>query len=943
MSAPAVVLDLVDRFHRDITAYKSASYNETQTRQEFIDPLFEALGWDIGNRGGAAAAFREVVLEYSMKIGATTKAPDYLFQLGGNPRFFVEAKKPSVNLKDDTSPAFQLRRYAWSATLPLSVLTDFEEFVVYDCRVEPDKTDKPTVARMFYIPYTEYTTKWDNIAEVFSREAVQGGSLEKFAQEQKAPKGATAVDVAFLREIEGWRELLAKNIAIWNPELTQRELNYAVQMTLDRIIFLRICEDRGIEPYGKLQRLLKGGQVYKQLVEQFRDADDRYNSGLFHFANEKGREGPDDLTPSLHIDDEPLKKVIRNLYYPDSPYEFSVIPVELLGRVYEQFLGKVIHLTAKHEAVVEEKPEVRKAGGVYYTPTYIVDYIVKNTVGKLLEGKTPREAAKLRIVDPACGSGSFLLGAYQYLLDWYLAQYVTAGPAKHKKELYQGPSGEWKLTSDARKHILLNNIYGVDIDAQAVEVTKLSLSLKILEGENEATLGTQLRMFQERALPDLGNNVKWGNSLIGSDFYDNQQLGFLDEEEQFRINVFDWETGFPEIIRAGGFDVVIGNPPWISLTGKFGNDIYSEAEIDYLIKRFSGNTYMPNMYEYFVSQGLNITKTGGYFSFIVPDRLGFNTQFVGLRERILKETEIASLMYKVPFPGIVADTLVFVLHRGGISDNHLVAVFQYGGVEIKRAQSEFLATPNYVFEFFTDIAAMVLANRIAELPGVSPLEALCKSTSGFGGKSSLIEERQTSPSQIQTMKGDSIGRYQLRKIYWFDFKKENITGRTTDKKKLGARPKILLRKTGDRVIATYDDTGIFPEQSLYFLFDKETGLDEKFMLGILNSRLLTFYLRAKALTNKESIAQVKKVDLDKLPIRTINFDNLADKARHDQIVALVERMLDLHKRQREARTGQEKTVLQRQIEGTDKQIDKLVYTLYGLTDEEIAIVEGATK
>lgn len=369
MTAPSRVLELVERFDRDKPAYKSALYNETQTRQEFIDPLFEALGWDIGNRGGAAAAFREVVLEYSMKIGDKTKAPDYLFQLGGTPKFFVEAKKPSVNLKDDTSPAFQVRRYAWSATLPLSVLTDFEEFVVYDCRVEPNKTDKPSVARMLYIPYSEYGTKWDAIAELFSREAVLAGSLEKFAQEQKAPKGAAGVDVAFLREIEGWRELLAKNIAIWNSELTQRELNYAVQMTLDRIIFLRICEDRGIEPYGKLQRLLKGGQVYKQLVEQFRDADDRYNSGLFHFAKEKGREEPDNVTPGLYIDDEPLKKIVSGLYYPDSPYEFSVLPVEILGNVYEQFLGKVIHLNAKHEALVEEKPEVRKAGGVYYTPS----------------------------------------------------------------------------------------------------------------------------------------------------------------------------------------------------------------------------------------------------------------------------------------------------------------------------------------------------------------------------------------------------------------------------------------------------------------------------------------------------------------------------------------------------------------------------------------------
>jgi hypothetical protein len=190
-------------------------------------------------------------------------------------------------------------------------------------------------------------------------------------------------------------------------------------MTIDRIIFLRMAEDRGIEEYGRLQELLKSGQTYEQLVRQFRQADDRYNSGLFHFKREKGRtEDPDDLTLSLDIDDEPLKQIIKHLYYPDSPYEFSVLPIEILGHVYEQFLGKIIRLTDGHRAVVEEKPEVRKAGGVYYTPTYIVDYIVEHTVGKLLEGKTPRQVAgtaktpPIRIVDPACGSGSFLIGAY---------------------------------------------------------------------------------------------------------------------------------------------------------------------------------------------------------------------------------------------------------------------------------------------------------------------------------------------------------------------------------------------------------------------------------------------------------------------------------------------------------------------------------------------------
>ena len=365
---------------------------------------------------------------------------------------------------------------------------------------------------------------------------------------------------------------MARNIALRNPDLTQRELNFAIQQTIDRIIFLRICEDRGIENYGRLMALQNGENVYKRLFQLFRKADDKYNSGLFHFKKEKHRDNFDNLTPNLAIDDKTLKDIFKNLYYPDSPYEFSVLPADILGQVYEKFLGKIIRLTPKHQAKIEEKPEVRKAGGVYYTPTYIMDYIVKNTVGKLVEHKKPGHrgaVSKIKILDPACGSGSFLICTYQFLLDWHLDQYVNDGPDKWTKgripRIYQSDKGEWRLTTDERKRILLNNIYGVDIDPQAVEVTKLSLLLKALEGEDEQSIGKQMSLFQERVLPDLSNNIKCGNSLIGPDFYDNRQLNILEKEEIYRVNAFDWDAEFADIMKSGGFDAVIGNPPYIRI------------------------------------------------------------------------------------------------------------------------------------------------------------------------------------------------------------------------------------------------------------------------------------------------------------------------------------------------------------------------------------------
>ena len=618
MAAPKKVIELVERFRQNFEDYKSGSYNETQLRREFLDPFFEILGWDVSNKKGYADAYKDVIHEDSIKVGGYTKAPDYGFCIGGTRKFFLEAKKPSVNIKGDIHPAYQLRRYAWSAKLPLSILSDFEEFAVYDCRIKPVQTDGAATARILYFSYTEYEDRWDEIESIFSRESVLKGSFDRYAESTKAKKGTAEVDDAFLKEIESWRNVLARNLALRNPELTQRQLNFAVGRTIDRIIFLRICEDRGVEDYGQLMALQNGTRVYARLRQLFHRADDRYNSGLFHFKVEKDRsEPPDDFTLNLIIDDKPLKDIFKSLYYPDSPYEFSVLSSDILGQVYEQFLGKVIRLTSGHRAVVEDKPEVKKAGGVYYTPIYIVNYIVKNTVGELLEEKTLKEVEKLKILDPACGSGSFLIGAYQYLLDWHYDFYFAAGPEKWMKgrspALYQGSRGNYHLTTAERKRILLNNIYGVDIDSQAVEVTKLSLLLKVLEGENEQTLTRQVRLFQERVLPYLGNNIKCGNSLIGSDFYDGQQLSLLDEEERYRINVFDWEVEFSEIMKGGGFDAVIGNPPWISLTGKFGVGIYPKSEIEYLIHKFAGNTYMPNMYEYFVAQGIRLIGGGRIF------------------------------------------------------------------------------------------------------------------------------------------------------------------------------------------------------------------------------------------------------------------------------------------------------------------------------------------
>ena len=951
MSAPAEIAALVARFEENRSAYTSGHYNETQVRHEFIDPFFKALGWDVNNEQGYAEAYKDLIHEDSIKVGGATKAPDYCFRIGGTRKFFLEAKRPGVNIKDNADAAFQIRRYAWSSKLPLSILTDFEEFAVYDCRIKPAKTDKASTARTFNLKYTDYLARWDEIASIFSRDAILKGSFDKYADSTKAKKGTAEVDDAFLKDISSYRADLAHNLALRNPGLTRRELNFAVQRIIDRIIFLRICEDRGIEEYGRLMALQNGTQVYERLGVLFQRADERYNSGLFHFHKEKGRlEPPDELTPGLILDDKPLKDIFKNLYYPDSPYEFSVLPADILGQVYEQFLGKVIRLTEGHRAVIEDKPEVKKAGGVYYTPTYIVDYIVKQTVGQLLAGRRPGprgSASQLRILDPACGSGSFLIAAYQYLLDWHRDQYVDDGTDKHRRELYQGPGGDWRLTTSERQRILLNNIYGVDIDPQAVETTKLSLLLKVLEGESEQSITRQLAMFHERALPDLTDNIKCGNSLIGPDYYDNRQASFLDEEERYRINVFDWQAEFREVFRRDnpGFDTVIGNPPYIR-----PHRLAQEWK-QYFWKHYTAFVRKADIYTCFLERGVEILRLSGRLGFIVSNGWLRLDSFEGLRRLLLERTSVEEI---IDFTGNVfrdANVLTsIVVLRRGQAPGHVIEVATAAPasdltslLRKRVAQRAFEGTYKSNFDLSLGDDGDDAKRRMRS--GGRALGDCFLVSFGLktGDDSVYLTYSPQGEECKPLLRGEDVHRYsasfkgEFVRYLPSEMKAHRRTARpgTADRFE---QPKVLVRDTGAGLVGTFDTESMYVKDVL-IIADRNRRADRLlFLTGLLNSRLMRFYYETSFPT-----LHVQRDELASLPIPTIDGSARDGVANYHRIVVLVEQMLDLHKQLATASLPQEKTALQRQIDALDRQIDALVYQLYDLTDEEVAVVEGATS
>lgn len=970
MSAPQKILQLVARFADHIDIYKSSNYNETQLRRDFLDPFFKELGWDVDNSAGYAEAYRDVIHEEKIRISGAMKAPDYGFRIGGHRKFFVEAKKPSVRIKDEISPAYQLRRYAWSAKLPISVLTDFEEFAIYDCRQKPDPGDSASKARIFYCTFDQYKAKWDEIAGIFSKDAILKGSFDKYAAATKSKRGTAEVDTDFLASIEGWRADLARNLALRNPTLSQRELNFAVQAVLDRVIFLRICEDRGIEDYLRLRNTTEGkGPIYSRLVQIFRQADDRYNSGLFHFRAERGRhEACDTLTLGLSIDDDLLRRLIRGLYYPDSPYEFSVISADILGQVYEQFLGKVIRLTDGHRATVEDKPEVKKAGGVFYTPTYIVDYIVRQTISPLIEGKTPKQLVEFRVLDPACGSGSFLIGAYQFLLDWYHHWYTQNNPKKWAKAknpvLFASAGGGWALTTAERKRILLAHIYGLDIDSQAVEVTKLSLLLKVLEGETAQTV--QRELIHERVLPDLGDNIKCGNSLIASDFYSQPDLPQMDTEAHMHLNVFDWEgkDGFPEIMSHGGFDAIIGNPPYVDIKG------LPEIEVRYLFKTFPCANNRINLFAVFMERSLALSKQSQFkHSMIIPTALLTQDSYRALRKKITDLYQISNVVrlpnesFGAAAGDVKVDTVIVVLGSKAKPSTPIQAV-SYAGYDriskidpskahvcIEVSQSQWSLPEDYVWTLNTGGQQDAILAKM-ELD-TTPLEECAEFCLGLtpydkykGHTESQIADKvfHANTKLNKTFKpllaGNDVGRYwiQWNGEQWISYGPWLGAPREP---RFFTLPRILVKQiidwTTKRIWATITDDELYNTQNAFNLLAK-AGWELEYLLGVLNSRLMTFYHRKKYLDEfKMRFQKILIKDARRFPIH--NITSKTEKTVHDRIIANVKQILSLHQLRATAKTPHEQTALDRQIDAIDSQIDRDVYVLYRLTDSEIKLVE----
>jgi hypothetical protein len=946
------VRQLAETFKANEKQYLSADYQEAEARKDFIDKFWIALGWDVNHDTQTNPYAQEVKVERAH--GHTQRRADYAFYLAPNfheVRFFVEAKKPFRDIARADN-YFQTLTYGYSAGTPLAVLMDFEEFHVLDCRYEPSlKTAlQHGVTKWHYSDYCDRET-FAHIYWRFSREAVAGGWLEKWVEDLPSPHGKAGkgrtlrgaykpADEGILAKLDGYRAELAKALKAGNPQLDSDTLTAITQRILDRLVFLRFLEDKQIEPQPLVDTFGGKAGAWRDFLKTSRHLDRIYNGVVF-----KKHAILDD--PTFRVDENTFTSICQQFSHVNSPYNFAAIPIHILGSIYERFLGKVIVATDKRVRV-EEKPEVRKAGGVYYTPEYIVRYIVENTVGRLIAGKTPDQIAGMRFADIACGSGSFLLGVYDLLLQYH-GNWYNANPRKaHTGDCVQH-DGRLYLSLAKKRDILVNNIYGVDISSQAVEVCQLSLYLKLLEEETLASTKQYLLDFaQEALLPPLNRNIVCGNSLIGRDIVEGQ---LFDNGEARELNSMNFEDAFPEVMKRGGFDAIVGNPPY-----RMMQPHNTAAPIlAYLRGHYVAAEFKVDLFHLFLQRAAVLLRDGGYLSYITPATILNNVYAEALRGWLMDHCcveQIAVARGRV-FADADVHTAILVFRRESSPDrreNNTVRATAELSAEFVKApalaplahQGVFAKLPGRVWNILVNSRNAAFISRLST--EFTPLEKVAAINRGLitGNRAKYFAARKTSAQHVPIITGGDVHRYHTAQPSEFVlFRRPRTSGGCWDREVHFAPHKLVVRQICEAPTASILRTPLAVTGNI-FTVRADSVETELYLLGIINSRLVRFFWQIAFADFKASFPQVTIFSLGQVPICLPNHSQAADKSRYDEIVLRVQQMLDATRKLAAAKLDQDVNYYEMICAGLDRQIDRLVYDLYGLTEEEIALVEKAT-
>jgi len=878
---------LVVKFNEVASSKRINGYNEEMTKKDFILPLFRVLGWDVENSTEVTAEER-----------VSKKKVDYGFRINGVPKFYLEAKALKEDL-ETPKHVEQAINYAWHKGCTWAVLTNFASVRVFNAEWKTTNVLQSNLKTIFVHEFEDRLNElW-----LLSRESLQTGMLDKEAEKWGKRTKKVPIDRQLLADFTNFRDVLSKDIIKLNQKknLTQEDLDEAVQRILDRLIFIRNCEDRELEAKTLISSLRERetsgrGNLHKSLREVFAYFDKHYNSKIFaeHLA--------DDLT----IDDATLLEIIEGLYYSENQatsYDFSAIEADVLGNIYEQYLSHILRKTEKR-AKLRQSQAHKKEQGIFYTPTYVVDYIVRNTVGLLLSGHSKSNSPTIRVLDPACGSGSFLIKAFD-LLNYH---------SRRKDKDYdqtQLDSAGTGLPYSKKLDLLQNSIFGVDLDKQAVEIAQLNLLLKVSE--------------KGRRLPLLERNIKCGNSIV-----DNSSIA--------GAKAFQWEQQFKEILEEGGFDVVVGNPPYIPIEN------FTEDEKEFYAKRYKSPFRKFDSSILFIERSIDLLRNGGYLGMIVPLTWQTGDNYLRFRELIFSRCDLRAVI-NLPFDvfqDAYIDTGIVLLQKGKKKGSKYRAysydkrdkVQRIDGVEYDIVEQR-LVEEEPDKKVFTNRSTYKMLEKLKR--NTVPFGSITDSCQGVVVSKFRISDHKVSDYYKELLTKGTGDRYSFRaqEIKFIDYTK------AMDLYRYYSQPRMFIRRIvnrQNRLMAFHYEKPLITKKDYNPFIFLDKSYDPLYLLGLMNSKLFSFmYIHSSALALKDDFRQTTLAEIRKLPVRK------ASKTEQSVIADKVNKIIPLKNRLGEIgdKKTDERAVVEAEIDRVDNEIDDAVYALYELSKEEIGIVERA--
>lgn len=985
------LLKLVEAYQKHFKQYSRPDYNETEVRNDFVNPFFEILGWDVQNKKNLPQHLREVKHEASVFVEENgkqvKKKPDYEFHVGSTPYFFLETKKPNVDIMASKEAAFQTRRYGWNGNLEISVLSNFTDLVIYDTSVRPNENDKPSVAQVAHFHFTEYVDKFDEISRLLSYETVVSGAFEKTFENISSSLKKEPFDKYFLSQIKEWRLVLSEDIVKNNSTINQETLNIFVQKLINRIVFLRICEDRELEKYESLKNI----GTYAELKKVFTAADKKYDSGLFELIDGE----------QFEISDSILVDIFKELYYPNSCYEFSIVDPFIIGQIYELFLEEEI-VIKDGIVVAERKPEIVDSQGVVNTPKNIADIIVKTTLTPLFSDEKFTEWDSYRIADICCGSGNFLLSAYEFIINRYIEYYMKncLDMAIQKGLLISDVGNNFKLSYEKKREILQNNIWGVDIDILAVEVAKFSLLIKLIEDSSLYEMESFVKNNNCRILPSLDNNIKNGNSLVDEKYIKFNSNILNDSEMVEKIKIFNWENEF----EGEKFDAIVGNPPYIRVQNMvhFSENEYYKSEVS---KYETAKSDLLDKYFLFMEKGLQLLKPKGKMGYIIPHKFMLIKSGDSLRKLLSEKKCVKQIIHfgtEQVFRGRSTYTCLLFVEKnerktfeiGFVKD--INKFYATESAEMKEYPIEYLSAAPWTFlsneivrtlekkkgkcqslDSLADIfvGLQTSADPIYIIEPKSEEKGIIKFID-CNGRKQEIEAAITKPciydmqlekyAKIEENRRIIFPYYQKGKkqvlysidemkqlfpktLKYFESFKEELCKRSINNMsennwyQFGRSQSLKRFVKGEHlvwsVLATqgnyvYDTRTICftggGNGPFYGLEKKEDARESLFYIqAVLNYWMIEMVVKSKASKFRGDYYSHGKQFVAQLPIYRINFDDSNEVKIHDAIVDTVKKLMELKNKRDQQQTKPQKETYKRLIQIEDKKLDGLISKLYG--------------